>query len=305
MAKLSIVIVSYNTKDVLKQCINSIKSIIKSVDYEIVIVDNNSTDDTKKYLKKIKNKKIKTIFNKENLGFAAGNNIGIKKSKSKYILLLNSDTYFKNDFLGKLLTWMENHKKAGIASCALKNKDGSVQGTGGYFPNLLRVISWMLFIDDIPLINRLVKPFHPHSPKSPFYKGDELFKKEKQQDWVTGAFFLLKKKVVDQVGWLDEKYFMYTEETDFCYRAKKKGWQVWLLPQWNITHLGGASSTASLSILYECKGVKRFYRKHYPKWQYPILIFFLKLGSLLRIFLFGALEGKKSAKIYLKAFLYE
>jgi hypothetical protein len=113
---------------------------------------------------------------------------------------------------------------------------------------------------------------------------------------------LIRKQVIGQIGYFDEDYFMYTEETDLCYRAKKAGWKVYYLPQWEITHYGGASGESWGHVIPEYKGVKLFYKKHYPSWQYPFLRLFLKIGALWRIFVVGALKGKEAAKVYAKAF---
>lgn len=291
MVDLSIVIVSYNTKKLLLACLQSIKEYTKEISYEIVVVDNASTDGSQE---------LALIKNKKNVGFAAANNQGIKKSRGRYVLLLNSDTLISDNVLKNMISWMDGHPKAGIATCALKNEDGSLQGTGGYFPTLPRVFSWMT-IQDIPGVDNFIKPFHPMRDKS-FHRGSDFYKKERQLDWVTGAFFLARKKVFKDVGLFDENYFMYVEEVDLCFRAKKKGWQVWYLPRWSILHYGGASGAKESTVLREYEGIKRFYKKHYPYWQYPLVRFFLKIGSLGRIVLFGLLEGKEAARIYAQAF---
>lgn len=295
---VSVVLVNFNTKDLLLSCIRSVQEHIKSTKYEIIAVDNASTDGSLEALKKLKN--IKLIVNKENLGFAGANNQGIRAAEGKYVLLLNSDTLISDNVVGEMSKWMDSNRKVGIATCALKNRDNSFQGTGGYFPTLGRVFSWMT-IQDIPGVDKLIKPFHPMKNKA-IVKGMEFYKKEKELDWVTGAFFFVRKEVFEQVGLLDESYFMYVEEVDFCYRAKKKGWRVWYLPGWSIVHYGGASGTKEMSVLSEYQGIKMFYQKHYPKWQYFFLRVFLKIGAIWRMFLFGFLEGPVSAKIYAKAF---
>lgn len=310
MLDLSIVIVSFNTKKLLTECLDSVVAETSEVDYEVIVVDNASSDGSqqaaKAYKKKVKKggkrgglRRFRVIENKQNVGFAKANNQGIKKSEGRYILLLNSDTKLTSDVLSEMVSWMDKHDKAGVSSCALLNTDGSLQGTGGYFPTLIRVFSWMT-IQDIPFVDYLIKPFHPMKSKS-FSKGVKFYKEKKQLDWVTGAFFLVKKEVVEKVGVFDEDYFMYVEEVDYCYRIKKAGWQIWYLPQWNILHYGGASGTSQLSVLAEFEGIKRFYRKHHPSWQYPILRFLLKFGALGRIVLFGLLEGRRAAQTYAKA----
>jgi GT2 family glycosyltransferase len=284
-----------------------VKSIVKNtkdIRYEIIVVDNASTDNSFQKLKALARKMehLRVVDNKKNLGFSGGNNVGMKLAKGEFILILNSDTVVQSSALSEMVAWMRKNPKAGAVSCALKNKDGSLQGTGGYFPNLFRVFSWMFFIDDLPLVDSIIKPFHPMHSRSPIYKGEKVYKKAKELDWVTGAFLLVRKKVLDEVGLFDEDYFMYTEDTDLCFRIKRAGWGVWYLPQWGITHLGGASSTKEFPILSEYEGIKLFYKKHMPPWQFPILRVFLKTGAILRIPIFTLLKGKEGLITYAKAF---
>lgn len=309
MTDLSIIIVSYNTKDLTLDCINSVIKNTKSISYEIVVVDNGSSDgsvnEVKKSIKSIRSTKGikgKIIINKKNLGFGRANNIGIREACGKYVLLLNSDCLIHDNVLGEMVEFLSNHPEIGVATCALMDKSGNLQGTGGYFPNLFRVFSWMTFLDDIPILDRLIKPFHPMHGISPVYSGRNFYKKARQIDWITGAFMLIRKKVLDEVGGFDEDYFMYTEETDLCFRIKKNGWEIWYLPKWHITHLGGASSTHEFPIISEYKGIKLFFKKHKPSWQFPILRFFLKSGAFLRMAVFGLLKGRRAYHTYVKAF---
>lgn len=299
---LSIIIPSYNTLEYTKQTIKSVLKHTKGIEYEILAIDNVSTDGSVKMLQKLsaKNKELVTMFNKKNRGFAGANNDGIKKAKGNYLLFLNSDTKLSKNIFIPMVEWIKDNKDVGVLGCKLLNTDGTTQASGGYFPTLLSVFSWMT-IQDLPLVDKLIKPFHPHKSKS-FFAQDSFYEKQHDLDWVTGACMLVKKEALNKVGKFDEKYIMYTEETDLCYRIKEKGWRVVYSPNWSITHLGGASSSAEFPILREFEGVKRFYRKFYPKWQYPILRLLLKVGALGRIVLFGILEGRESANIYAKAF---
>ena len=299
---LSIIIVSYNTKQLLKKCIDLLSLNTHDLTYEVIIVDNGSTDGSVKYLRGLaSSSKFKIILNSENVGFARANNQGLKIFHGKFVLLLNSDTEIHSNVLGEMIDWMTKNPTVGIASCNLLNKNRTVQGTGGYFPTIIRVISWMT-IQDLPYVDNFIKPFHPLKPRS-ITRNNAFYQNQKELDWVTGAFFLIRKKVIDEIGFLDTDYFMYTEEVDYCYRAKSKGWQVVFLPKWQIIHLGGASGSTGYPIIAEFKGVKLFYKKHYPGWQYPILRLFLKLGALIRMVIFGILDGKESAKTYAKAFI--
>lgn len=279
MLDLSIIIVNYHTEELTKDSIYSITKNTTGIKYEIIVVDSESTGKLKE------NKSYRLLKSKENLGFTGGNNLGMRSAKGRYVLLLNSDTLVEENILSPMIEWMDNNPKIGISTCKLKNRDGSVQPTGGYFPTLLSVFSWMM-IQDLPFVDNIIPPFHP---KVRFYNS------EKELDWVTGAFLLVKREVIDKIGYLDEDYFMYTEDTDYCFRAKKTGWKVIYNPKWSITHFGGASSIKEYPLLSEFKNVKLFYKKHYPSWQYPILRLMLKLGSLWRMVLV-------SPKIYAKAF---
>lgn len=300
--EVSIIIVSFNTKKLLLDCIESILRHTKGLSYEIIVVDNASTDSSVQAVENLcrKYKQIKLIKNSKNLGFGAANNQGIKRAKGRYILLLNSDTLFRKNILSGMVSWMDKKENVGIVSCALKNKDGSLQGTGGYFPTIVRVFSWMT-IQDLPFVDYLIKPFHPVHRLSPF-RGESFYKRKKELDWVTGAFMLIRRQVIKDIGYFDEDFFMYTEEVDYCFRAKKSGWKIYYLPKFSIVHLGGASGREWGHVILEFEGVKLFYKKHYPAWQYPILRILLKFGALWRIFVIGALKGRVAAKVYAKAF---
>ncbi len=294
---LSIVVLSYNTKDLLVDCVKSVIKNTKGINYEIIVVDNGSSDGSAEAVSKLK---VKLIRNKENLGFTKGNNQGIKVAQGEYILLLNSDTLISDNSLGGIVHWMNAHLEIGVATCALYNRDGSIQGTGGYFPTLIRVFSWMT-IQDFPFVDLIIKPFQPMKEKS-FSKNLDFYAKEQDLDWVTGAFLLTRKKIISDIGGLDEDFFMYGEDVDFCFRVKEKGWKVKYLPQFSIIHYGGASSVREFPLLQEYKSMKIFYKKHYPFWQYPILRLFLKVGALGRVVVLGFLRGKEYARIYAKAF---
>ena len=147
MADLSIIIVSYNTKKLLLGCIQSIEKHTQGVDYEVIVVDNASTDGSADLVRRLSLKKsdVRVIENTINKGFAAANNQGIKIAKGKYILLLNSDTKILENTLLKMISWMDKNEKVGVSTCKLLNADRSIQATGGYFPTLPRIFMWALF----------------------------------------------------------------------------------------------------------------------------------------------------------------
>lgn len=289
--KVSILIVSFNTKKLLVDCIESIYT-HTTLPFEIIVVDNDSKDGSVAAVRKLNKKEVTILSNKSNVGFAKANNQAITLAKGKYLLLLNSDTILTEDSIGRTVEYLEQHSAVGIASCKLLNPDGSIQPTGGYFPTLPRMFFWMSFIDDIPFVSSFVFPFHP----SPAF-----YKQARSLDWVTGAFFCVRAQVIRDIGGLDEDYFMYVEELDFCYRAKTKGWSVGYIPSTSIIHFGRASSTNEFAILSEYKNLQLFYTKHFQP-QARISRLLLKFGAITRRVLFAILGRPVQSRIYAKAF---
>lgn len=316
MVEVSIIIVSFNTRKLLKSCLESIKEKTKGVSYEVLVVDNASKDGSAEMVKR-EFPEVTLIGNKKNLGFAAANNQGITQARGKFVLLLNSDTLLIEDVISDMVVWMKDHLKVGIATASLTNPDGSLQPTGGFAPTLGRVATWMFFLDDLPFFSRLLRPIHPHSPT--FLVASKFYTQERELDWVTGAFMLVRRKVFDQVGLLDEDFFMYVEDVEFGYRAKKTGWQVVYVPSYHLVHFGGASDkrksdkgrpayfggTSAISpgaIVSEYLAMKKFFSKHRPAWQLPLVRLLLKIGAAARALIFGVLFGKEVRVVYAEAF---
>ena len=299
--ELSIIIVSSQLK-YLGDCLKTTYRALKNIPNEIIIIDNASID---KIGKQIKDQfpEVKIIRRELNGGFGENNNMGMKIAKGKYVLLLNDDTKIINKNIFKeMIEWMDSHPKVGLSSCALLNPDlKNYQGSGGYFPTLLRVIAWMTFIDDIPYLDNLIKPYHPMHPSSFLNTNENYYKKIHKQDWVTGAFFFMRKKAMDQSGIFDEKFFLYVEEVELAYRIYKKGWETWYLPKWKTVHYGMATNGSEKATIMEMQNLKLFYRLHMPKWQLPILTGVLKFGILLRIVIYTILGKLNIARIYYKA----
>jgi len=294
---LSIIIPSYNTKKLIINCLSSVfKQDKEKVNFEVIIVDNASTDDSVKAIKK-NFPQVKVIVNQENLGYARANNQALKQAKGRYILFLNSDTLILDKAIKKSLDFMTNNPQIDILGCQLLNKDRTIQPSGGFFPHLKQVFYMMFFLDDLPLINNLLVVYQQ--------TNINFWKKKQFLDWVTGAFLMVKKEVAVKIKGFDESFFMYGEEVDFCYRAKKKGFQVCFWPQAKVVHLKGKSSKNGFqrAVLGEYQGLQKFYQKHKPKWMLPVLIILLKIGAVLRVILFGILKrDRNKAKIYEKAF---
>ena len=244
--------------------------------YEIIVVDNNSRDDSVEMLEnlkfKIENLKLKIIVNNDNLGFAKANNQGIKIAEGKYILLLNSDTIVKDRALEKMVSFLEKRKEFAILGPKLLNADGTPQPSLGKFPTL-PVAAAMLFLEHFLPASLLRVRWSP--------------KNEREGDWVMGAALLLRREVYEKIGGLDENIFMYMEEVEWCFRAKKAGFRVYFYPQAEIIHLGRGSSKSGKKepILQIFRGLIYFYEKHQPSWKKEILLFLLKLKANLSFFL--------------------
>ena len=317
---LSIIIVSYNTAKLTLDCINSVLAdkglsfdlknpkIDSAIPTEIIVVDNASTDNSvleikklKNYLK-IKNLKLKIILNSQNMGFAKANNQAILASSGNFVLLLNSDTVILHSAISQSLNWLASHPEASVCTAQLLNSDKTIQASGGFFPNLLNVFTWSIGLDDLPLINKIIPPLHPHTPN--FYTHDLFYLTDHRQDWVTGAFMLIKKSALDLAGLFDENYFMYGEEVELNYRIKQKNphTQTWYLIGPQIIHLGGASAKNKIDpILNEYRGILSFFAKHHPPFHLSIAKILLKINSFLRSLYFLASGQTQAFNIYLKA----
>jgi GT2 family glycosyltransferase len=292
--QLSIVIVSYNTSDLLQACLESAYQSIKYdkiSEVEVIVVDNNSSDGSVDLVRK-RFKHVKLIENKENMGFAKANNQGMKIASGTYILILNSDTKMTKHAISKILLQMNSNKEIGVLGGKLLNKDDSIQPSVGYFPNIGKVFVWMHFIDDIPYISDLIKPYH--------VEDHTFYNAEHEVDWVTGACFCIRKEVFKKTNGFDEHIFMYGEEVEWCYRIKKEGYKVHYSPNPVIYHYKGQSGDGNYAgIVQEFKAISYFYKKHKPTTQNIILFFILKFGALLRLVLFGIiLPNPKKAHLY-------
>lgn len=278
MLDLSIIVISYNTKDILEGCLASIFAHPpKHFSYEIIVVDNNSTDDSVKAIQDYKSK-LQIIQNKENLGFSKANNIGVKKSKGKYILFLNSDTVVHKNTLDVMLSFMEKNKDVGVATCKVIMPNGVVDDASHRgFPT-----PWNAFCH----FSGLAMVFPRSRIFSGYSLGWEDISKIHEIDACAGAFMLVRRDVGDTIGWWDEDYFWYGDDLDFCYRVKEKGWKVYYVPSVYILHYKGVSGgikdisghltsadkeTKTRSTLARFEAMKIFYKKHYMS-RYPKIV---------------------------------
>lgn len=291
---VSIIIVNWNTKKLLEQAITSIYKYAKGLTFEVIVVDNGSEDGSPKIVSS-KFPKVLLIENRHNLGFAQANNQGIKIAKGEFIFLFNSDAYLIDDSLAKLVKRAREIPNLGAIAPKILNEDRTTQQSAGFFPDLLKVLLWMSFVDDLPY-GDLLKPYH--------VDHDRFYEKEHKVDWLTGAAIMVPKKVIDKTGALDDKIFMYGEDVDWCTRIKKAGFNIYFSPVAAIVHIGQGSSgkISRNAILGEYKGIIYVYKKHKSRLALQILRLLLKMGAISRVFIFGALGRKETAKFYVEAF---
>jgi GT2 family glycosyltransferase len=276
---VSIIIVSYNTAKLLDECIDSIKS-QTSVEYEIIVVDNNSTDSTLEILKE-KHADIILIENKINNGFASANNQGIDIAKGKYVFLFNPDTVVLDSAVDKLHLFMEENPDIGI--CGPKNlgADLKLQMNCDHFPSLWNIVvenfSLGKIFPQIPIFNKTMMRY---------WEYDCI----REVDRITGCSILVRKSIFNSIGKLDDKFFMYFEETDFCLRVKRGGYKVVFYPNAAIIHYGGQSALQgkrnhivnTTALNYYLPSRYLFFRKHHGKIaELALRIIELFYGSLL------------------------
>ncbi len=258
---LSIIIVNYNTKDLLIACIDSILRVNPKLEYEIIVVDNASSDGSQDVLAKLVSKKLRLIQHKSNLGFAKANNTGIKKALGKYIFLLNSDTLVKRGTLETLVEFAKKNLSVGLAAPQLFNLDGTVQPSVFRFPTIGRAIRQYWFGE-----KGILDKHYPSSNKPVLVEA------------VVAAAFLITPQVLSKVGLLDEKYFMYFEDLDYCKRVNEAGLGVYYLPTSEVIHYHGASGKGSLANKYLISSSK----KYFGIFRYYIYTFILWSGQKLK-----------------------
>lgn len=248
----------------------------RGVEWETIVVDNASTDGSAEAVAR-GFPQVKLMRFEENLGFARGNNAGMKEAKGDMILLLNSDCFVFEDALYKSQASMTKFKYD-VLGCQLLNTDGTFQQSWGFFPSLRRVAQMMVFADNLPIIRDTIDSIHVRS--------EIRYQKEQVVDWVTGAWVLLKREVWEKTGGLDENYHLYGEEMEWMYRIKQAGLVVGYSPTPRAVHLLGASSPdRAPAVIGEMKGWLYWFSKHNPAWQQKVLPYMIMLGCGLRILL--------------------
>lgn len=271
MKDVSVIIVSYNTKEMTKNCIESIYSKTKGVEFDIWCVDNSSSDGTCEMIQQ-EFPDVKLIKNDKNLGFGAANNIAIKASTSKYVFLLNTDTVLRNNAIKILFDFMEENSEIGACGGNLYDLNLNHVHSYGWFPSVLTKILKIFLLDRILFI------------KETYDCGKNESNSLKQVDYITGADLMIRRDLPDNCRYFDEDFFLYYEETEFQYRINKAGYKVFINPNSQIFHLEGKSSkNRKKRREYLLKSEYLFYKKCYKLSKYsPVKILFM-LSHFLRL----------------------
>jgi len=272
---LSVVIVSYNCAGFLRACLDSLPA--GGAPYEAIVVDNGSADGTVGMVG-TGYPGARLIANRHNRGFAAACNQGIEAARGRHILLLNPDTVVRSGAFAALLAFMERTPDAGACGPRLLNPDGSLQASCHPFPSLRVQATDILELWRIPWV-RARRPCGDHGHTQP-------------ADWLTGACLLLRREALDAVGPLDEDYWMFSEEVDWCYRARRAGWRTYLVAEAEVVHRGGATyAGADTEMIVELyRSIFRFYWKHCAPWRraaLALLVWALMLGKVLLLLPLG------------------
>jgi N-acetylglucosaminyl-diphospho-decaprenol L-rhamnosyltransferase len=255
MVDLSVVIVSWNVRDLLRQCLNTV---VKPgpLSLEVIVVDNASADGSVDMLR-AEFPAVQLVANPDNVGFPAANNQGIAAAQGRYVLLLNSDAEVVGDGLATMVAFADAHPDVGVVGPQLLNPDGSVQSSRRRLPTLATAFfesTWL-------------QPYAPRRLLERYYVLDQPDGATLDVDWVKGAALMARREAIEQVGLLDEGFFMYSEELDWCHRFREAGWRVVYLPTAQIVHHEGKSSEQVLParhVHFQTSKV-RYFRKYHGR----------------------------------------
>ncbi|UPF07995.1 glycosyltransferase family 2 protein, partial [Flavobacterium psychrophilum] len=287
--QLSVIILNYNVRYFLELCVLSVQKSLKNIDAEIIVIDNNSSDDSCKMMKQ-RFPQVKLIENKENSGFPKGNNIGVAQAKGKYICILNPDTVVSEDTFAKTLAFAESQKNLGIVGCKL------IDGTGNFLPESKRGVP---------------TPFVAFTKIFGLYKFSNYFGKYYAQhlsenktgkvDILVGAFMIMKRELYLEVGGFDEKCFMYSDDIDLSYMVLQKGKSNYYFHQTTVIHYKGESTIKDETYMKRFQeAMNFFYKKHFKVSLFFSL--FMKTGIVVFSFI-KMFQGKQKARIAPKSYV--
>lgn len=292
---VSIVIVNWNSRELLEQCLCSLYGSTK-VSIETIVVDNGSHDESVKYLLRDW-PQVTTVVLDKNHGFAGANNIGFNYCRGRYILLLNVDTIAQPTMVSGLVDCMEEYPEAGCVGARHLNPDGSLQWSMDNFPSILNDTLRYMDLIRLPILRGWLRRTYPA------FSDHDV---DREVDWVNGACFMIRSEILGDVGGLDEYFFIYAEELDWCARIWEAGWTVRFTPRAEVIHLHGGAFDATdgkrTILLYQ--SLRRYYRKHYSFLKYCIISAMVgfnavvRLGGIATMHLISLLGREPSQKVW-------
>ena len=272
--KLSIIILNYNVTQWLRNCLLSIEEHVHNIDYEVIVIDNQSPDSSWKDLI-MEFPTVNFIENSSNEGFAKANNKAVKTAKGEYILLLNPDTELEGNYMREILDFAEAQENLGCLGVRFHDLQGN------FLPECKRSVP-----DVFNSFEKLFSPFQSNqSSKKNYYRNDIAETEIAPVEVITGAFLLMKRELYLEIGGLDESYFMYGEDIDLCYTLLKKGYQNWYYGKNSILHIKGESTVKDEKYLSNFYGAMQIFIEKYYKKQSPLQYQFLKFGLKVRHFI--------------------
>jgi GT2 family glycosyltransferase len=255
---VSVLIVNWNTCELLRDCLRSVYAQSGAGECEIIVIDNGSTDGSPEMVRR-EFAEVRLLASPDNLGFAAANNLGISIATGRYILLLNSDTLVLDDAIEKTVAYADRHPDAAVVGCRILNPDLSLQHSCFMFPSILNLFLFSTYLYQAFPRNR----FFGREQMSWWQRDDD-----REVEVVTGCYMLVRKEAIDDVGPMDDQFFMYYEETDWCFRFKRKGWKNRFTPTAKIIHIGGASAAKLGAQRAKIKN-RSFVRYIFKHWSKP------------------------------------
>jgi len=280
MYDVSVIIVSWNTKKCLIDCLNSLEDGQQGYAHEIIVVDNASSDGSLEVVEK-EYPHVKLIRNEENLGFAKANNIGIAASSGKYLALVNSDIVVLGDCIRRMVAFMDENSSVGMAGPRVLNADRTLQVSCRHFPSVWNNLCQVLGLNYV-------------FPKSAFFSEPLMnywaHDTERKVDVLSGCFWMVRREALEKIGLLDEDFFIYGEDIDWCKRFQQAGWDVMFYPGAEAIHFGGASS-ANVPIRFYIEMQKadlQYWRKHYGNLSRLTYWMIILLRQLVRIPVYAA-----------------
>ena len=309
---LSIIIVSYNIRELLRECLYSVYEEVKDLAVEVIVVDNASSDESVEMISQ-EFPQVSLRQEIDNLGFAGGNNVGIQSSTGKYVLLLNPDTVVCKNSIRTMVLYLETHPLVGAVGCRLTHPiTGDEESSGRSFPTALGLFFTISYLDRIFPKSKLVGTY-----RMTYWRRNE----SQEVDWVSGACIMVRRAAINSAGLLDKRYFMYAEDVDWCYRIKQAGWQIWFLSDALVGHYGGQSakswpeavqkSIKTSSILQHYDSLLKFARFNYSESVEARFRWAISAGLVVRWIIWLGIEAfsilhpvEKRSSVYIHAIKY-